>query len=122
MPWARAAGDANGKPANCLYENQFEPASRETPPHPPHCGLPRGLTTVEDAADGDPSPRGSSLSLLIGMGMRGLSVLMRELAVFASSLGMMLRLFVLAERMVMVGLVVVMRGGVVVTGGGVVVL
>jgi hypothetical protein len=56
------------------------------------------------------------------MRMRGLSVLMRELAVFASSLGMMLRLFVLAERMVMIGLVVVMRGGVVVTGRGVVML
>jgi hypothetical protein len=56
------------------------------------------------------------------MRVRILSVLMRQLAVFASSLGVVLRLFVLAALVVMICLVVVMRGGVVVTGRIVVML
>jgi hypothetical protein len=52
----------------------------------------------------------------------GLGVLVRELAMFLSGLGVLLRLFVLAHRVVVLGLKVVMRRRVVMTSRGLMVL
>jgi hypothetical protein len=49
-------------------------------------------------------------------------MLLRELAVVLSGLGVLLRLFVFAHRVVVLGLKVVMRGRVVVTSRGLMVL